>query len=195
MKDSDKTVEILKHATADIRAAYVARYTDLELATLKHDREGLAAVGMDAGIFAPYPSGNVGRANYRQMEAKYRRVRSCFQSPKCCRSMNEPEIVVEKPGAEARLRQQAKQNADALVDAYLHKLAGKIGKLIASATTNGNIWDYATLEVVCADGEKQTWRTTCILNRSVYDKLFNQWPTRRVQEPKCSCSSCDDTAF
>jgi len=182
MKDIEKTIEILKVATADIRADYLARYTELELATLKRDRDGLAAVGMDAQIYAPFPSGNMGRTDYRKMEAKYRRVRSAFQGIKCCRSHHDPEIVVEKPEAEARLRQNAKQSADALVDSYLYKLAGKIGKVIVSAATNGNIWDFATLNVMCADGEAQTWRTTCILNRSVYDKLFNQWPTRQVAQ-------------
>jgi hypothetical protein len=180
MKDIEQTVEILKVATADIRAAYVTRYTDMELFTLRHDRAELAKVGMDAKIYAPFPSGNMDRKQYRRMENDYRRVRCYFRGVKGCISMHDPEIVAEKPDSEVRLRAQAKQEADATVDSYLLKLAGKIGKLIISATTNGNIWDYATLNVVCADGEKQTWRTNCILNQSVYRKLFNQWPTRRV---------------
>lgn len=178
--NNDKTLEVLKAATALIRAEYVARYTDLQLAALVRDRAGLAAVGMDADIYAPYPNGRMGKSEYRQAEAKYRRVRRYFQGVKGCRGFHEPEIVVENPEAEVRLRQIAKQDADALVDSYLHKLAGKIGKEISSATTNGNIWDYATLVVTCCDGEVQTWRTNCILNQSVYGKLFNQWPTRRV---------------
>lgn len=178
--NNDKTLEVLKAATALIRAEYVARYTELQLAGLNVIRTGLAAVGMDAGIYAPYPNGRMGKTEYRQVLAKYSRVRRYFQGVKGCRSSHEPEIVVEKPDVEAKLRLAAKQEADALVDSYLHKLAGKIGKEISSATTNGNIWDYATLVVTCCDGEVQTWRTNCILNQSVYGKLFNQWPTRRA---------------
>jgi adenosyl cobinamide kinase/adenosyl cobinamide phosphate guanylyltransferase len=63
---------------------------------------------------------------------------------------------------------------------YAQQLAGKIGKEAVRAVTNGNIWDYAYLTVTCADGEVQSWRTNCILNCSVYGKLFNQWPTRRT---------------
>jgi len=176
----DQTIEVLKVATADIRAAYTQRYTATMLVFLEDMRKGLAAVGMDAKVFAPYPSGNLRKADYRQAEAKYRLVRTHFRSVKGCLSMHEPEIVVEKEDSEPRLRAQAKRDADATVDSYLHKLAGKIGKPIVSATTNGNIWDYATLTVVCEDGETQVWRTNCIINRSCLGKIFNQWPTRRV---------------
>jgi hypothetical protein len=58
--------------------------------------------------------------------------------------------------------------------------AGKIGKEITSARTNGLIWDCATIWAFCTDGEEQVWHTQCIINRSVYNKLFNQWPTRRL---------------
>jgi len=177
---NEQTIAVLKAATENIRAAYVARYTELQLATLVRDRAGLAAVGMDAEIYAPYPNGRMGKTEYRQAEAKYRRVRSSFKCITSCRGFHQPEIMVEKEDAEPRLRAHAKQEADALVDSYLYKMAGKIGKEITAAETNGNIWDYATLTVTCADGEVQTWRTNCILNQSVYGKLFNQWPTRRV---------------
>jgi hypothetical protein len=178
--DIEKTLEVLHAATQGIRAAYVARYTELQLAALLRDREGLAAVGMDANIYATFPRGTTGKAEYRQAESKYQRVRSYFKGVKCCRTMHEPEIVEERPDSEPRLRAAAKQEADALVDSYLYKMAGKIGKLATAATTNGNIWDCATLTVTCADGEVQTWHTNCILNQSIYGKLFNQWPTRRT---------------
>lgn len=163
-----------------IRAAYTQKYTDNLLAVLQHDRDGLAAVGMDAGVYAPYPSGKLPKAAYRQAQGKYQRVRFSFQSVKSCRWPGEPEIVVERPEAEPKLRARAKQEADAVVDSYLTKLAGKIGKDIVSVKTNGNVWDYAELEAQCADGEQQRWHTRCILNFSVYHKPFNQWPTRRV---------------
>lgn len=179
MKTNDKTIEVLKAATATIRAEYLARYTELEMATLVQDRAGLAAVGMDANQYADYPSGNLPRAAYRQALAKYNRVRFSFESVKSSYSHREPNIVVEKADAEPRKRASAKASADIIVDKYLFKLAAKIGKEIVSAETNGNIWAYALLKVTCADGEVQVWKTNCILNRSVYGTIFNQWPTRR----------------
>lgn len=177
---NEQSIEILKAATADIRADYVARYTELEMATLVRDRAGLVAMGMDASVYAPYPTGRMAKDAYLQAESKYRRVRFSFRGVKGYRCMNEPEIVVEREDAEPRRRAAAKAEADAQVDSYLFKMAAKIGKDIASASTNGCIWDFATLKVVCVDGEEQTWKTNCILNQSVYGKLFNQWPTRRV---------------
>lgn len=178
---NENTLRVLKAATAGIRAEYVARYSEMMLARLVADRAGLAAVGFDAQIYAPYPNGGLSREAYRSAERKYYRVRASFNCVKGCRSHREPEIVVEKPEAEPKLRTAARAEADALVDGYLHKLAGKIGKEVVSASTNGNIWDSARLSVECADGEKQVWDTQCILNCSVLGKLFNQWPTRRVK--------------
>lgn len=178
MKET-KTLEVLKAATAEIRAEYVARYTELEMAQLVEDRAGLAAVGMDANIYADYPHGNMSRADYRMALAKYNRVRASFESVKCCISPRDPNIVKERAEAEPRKRAAAKAAADCLVDKYLYKLAGKIGKEVTEASTNGRIWDYAYLTVKCVDGEVQKWKTSYILNRSVYGLLFNQWPTRR----------------
>ena len=75
------------------------------------------------------------------------------------------------------LRQR--RNAQAEVDAYIIKLALKIGKAVVALTVRGDLWDGSTLNVTCADGEAQTWHTRCILNCSCLGKVFNQWPTRR----------------
>lgn len=179
-QDQEATLAVLKDATQAIREDYVARYTEMMMVVLKRDRAGLEAVGMDAQQYAPYPSGNMSRADYRKAEFKYRRVRSSFRGVKSCRSMREPEIVVEREDAEPRVREAARQAADAEIDSYLYKMTGKIGKLATKATTNGRIWDSATMIVECADGETQTWSTRCIINCSCLGKVFNQWPTRRI---------------
>lgn len=172
--------DLLVIATADIRFDYVARFSELRLAQLVRDREELAKVGMDAQIYAPYPSGNMDRTSFKQAEARHYRIRSYFQSDNASRGFRHPDPVTERPDAEPRLRQLARQEADALVDSYLHKMVKKIGKEITSAETNGRIWDCATLTVTCLDGDIQVWDTKCILNVSCLGKVFNQWPTRRV---------------
>lgn len=178
---SNMTFDILAAATAQIRADYVARFSELRLAQLVHDRAELAKVGMDARIYAPYPSGsNMDRASFKQAEARYYRVRNYFQSVSYVGSPNRPDPVTERPDAESKLRQLAESEANAMVDSYLHKMVAKIGKEISFAQTNGRIWDCATLTVTCRDGEIQNWDTKCILNVSCLGKVFNQWPTRRI---------------
>ncbi len=70
-------------------------------------------------------------------------------------------------------------NAYAAFDGYMAKLAIKITEKIESAELVGSLWNGSNLRVRTAAGE-QVWHTHCIINRSVYGKLFNQWPTRRI---------------
>lgn len=71
--------------------------------------------------------------------------------------------------------------AEAEVDSYVIKLAGKIGKPVVSGSVNGDLWQGSTLTVAIAGStESQRWTTKCIINQSCLGKLFNQWPTRRL---------------
>lgn len=44
---------------------------------------------------------------------------------------------------------------------------------------SGNIWTGTTLMVTTNDGEEQIWNTQMIINFSKYQKMFNQFPSRR----------------
>ncbi len=68
--------------------------------------------------------------------------------------------------------------AQAEVDTFVVKLAGKIGKPVTSGVVVGDLWHSSKLTVQTAHGE-QVWFTHCIINTSVNGKAFNQWPTRR----------------
>lgn len=85
-----------------------------------------------------------------------------------------------KDNAEAIMESHAEREAQSAFDAYLIKLAGKVGKPIASATLTGNLWNHSILGITTTDGEAQTWKTQCILNTSVLGNLYNQWPTIRL---------------
>lgn len=73
-------------------------------------------------------------------------------------------------------------------DSYTQKLAGKIGLVIERAHVIGNLWQASVLVAHIEAGfwnesnrqPVQRWSTKMILNRSVLNKLFNQWPTRRI---------------
>jgi hypothetical protein len=64
---------------------------------------------------------------------------------------------------------------------FMAKMIQKIGRPVVDAKMTGNIWTNAVLHVTTNDGEKQTWNTQMILNISKYQKMFNQFPTRKVK--------------
>ena len=192
---TEKTVETLKLATAAHRASYVARAEELHIERLVSMRASLAAAGMDLNKVAPRPNTNCGKSQYRFALAKHNNFRAVFQDDKNAPETADsrmfpmkrfygevPWIVVEKPDAEAKLRAEARAEANLCFDAYLYKLAGKIGTPILAATMTGGLWNGSTLTVTLESGDIQVWTTKRILNVSVYGKLFNQWPTRRVDQ-------------
>lgn len=63
--------------------------------------------------------------------------------------------------------------------AFIEKMISKIGKPVVKAKMTGNIWTNAVIEVVTDDGETQLWNTKMIINFSKYEKMFNQFPSRR----------------
>jgi hypothetical protein len=182
-------IDVLNTVTADHRAAYVKRAEEVFMSSLVNMRQLLAAQGMDLNKVAPAPSNRLSRKEYMMRQAAHTHYLASFTAAPDATPYGfsarlngtEPWIVVEKPGAEAKVREEARKAANFNFDSYLCKLAGKIEKQVATATLNGNLWDGSTLCVTCTDGENQTWFTQCIMNQSVYGKLFNQWPTRRVE--------------
>ena len=71
------------------------------------------------------------------------------------------------------------QGAEASYRDFMHKMITKIGKPVVNAKMTGNIWTSAVLTVNTNDGEEQVWNTKMILNFSKYQKMFNQFPSRR----------------
>lgn len=71
------------------------------------------------------------------------------------------------------------QGAEDAYRSFMAKMIQKIGKPVIDAKMTGNIWTNATLDVTTNDGESQVWNTKMILNFSKYQKMFNQFPSRR----------------
>lgn len=82
--------------------------------------------------------------------------------------------------------------ADEQLAGFCAKLAGKIdtelseqsngvlaGKVERVTMTTTSIWENSILTVATNYG-MQVWHTKVIVNFSVYNKAFNQWPTRRI---------------
>jgi hypothetical protein len=171
--------EKLNEATKAARAEYYARVAEGTVNRVAALEKELAAAGWDFQIGFAYPRSNVGKIAYRIAVARREWARQFVMSESACRSMGAPDPVKMKPNVAEIVAKLAEQTAKADFDAYLCKLAKKIGKEVADASLTGSLWNWSTLTVICTDGEVQTWATQCIINYSVLHKPFNQWPTRR----------------
>lgn len=93
--------------------------------------------------------------------------------------VGEPDIREPNPQGIARYVEMNVQGAEDSYREFMHKMITKIGKPVTSAKMTGNIWTSAVLTVNTNDGEEQVWNTKMILNFSKYQKMFNQFPSRR----------------
>jgi hypothetical protein len=199
--ETEAVFSTLNASTQAQRDAYVARAEEIYMAGLRRMRENLAAAGMDLNKVAPSPKSTMGRKEYRMALALHHRYTASFVTMPECQHQNVmgmlngkiPWLVVEKPDAEAKVRAAARSDAKSCFDSFLYKLAGKITEAkgpndyIWGATLQGVIWDGCTLTVTRSlrTGTQFdplpdfVFTTRCIINQSVYGKLFNQWPTRR----------------
>ena len=71
------------------------------------------------------------------------------------------------------------EDAEASYREFMAKMIMKIGKPVVDAVMTGNIWMDAVLTVTTNDGEQQVWNTKMIVNFSKYQRMFNQFPSRR----------------
>ena len=148
-------------------------FIDDRLAVLKkHD--------YDMNKVAPYPnSRTMGASEYKTALAKRDLYRSLTKSTQTSLRPGEPDI--RKPNQEMidRYIEMNKKGAQEAYENFMHKMMQKIGKPVVDASMKGNIWTNAILTVTTDDGEEQVWHTQMILNFSKYQKMFNQFPSRR----------------
>ena len=127
------------------------------------------------------PRVSANSASYKEYQAKRAVYTSITKATSSSRSMRDPDI--REPN-QVMINHYIQTNVKGAEDAYLsfiHKMVEKVGKPVASATMNGNIWTNALLTVTCDVDEVQTWKTQMIINISKFSTLFNQFPTRRIK--------------
>lgn len=90
---------------------------------------------------------------------------------------------IRKPSKKIRaaFQEQNKQAAHDEYMAWVDKMTHKIGKPVAQAKMSGSPWTGSRLNVIAHDGEEQNWNTKMIINYSKYNKMFNQFPTRKLK--------------
>jgi hypothetical protein len=141
-------------------------------------KERLEAANWDLDVAFPRPSHNTSRATYMAMKARHDFASSLVRSTVSCRRRSEPNLVEWCEEGVARVVKNAADDAAFQYEAYVVKLIKKVGACDSAVMgfMNG-VW-YDSNLVVIKGGAKEVWNTKCIVNRSVYGKVFNQFPTR-----------------
>ncbi len=167
-----------------IRADAIARAEKEERAYMERELAALAEMGWDRQAYAPYPSHTLGYNSfeYRRAERRNRLMAWITEVPKGApyRRQDEPEIVVRREKGIEKFVNEAKDSAAAHYDSFTLKLIEKVGPVVAAELSGNHVWSYSILTVTHPDGTQSRWKTQQIINRSVLDKLFNQWPTRKL---------------
>lgn len=131
-----------------------------------HDERRLAierAGGLDN--IAPRPDYNrMWHVGYKEAQAKRARYEYFDRTPR--------DKHVEDEG----------KAADASYMAWVDKMTQKIGKPVEHAEMRGTPWN-SHITIRTKDGEEQRWHTQMIINRSKYNNLFHQFPSRRLDRP------------
>lgn len=118
-------------------------------------------------------------SDYKATEQKRQVLSALTKSTSSSRRYGEPDI---REPDQTKIDHYVKMNVQGAEDAYrsfMQKMIEKIGKPVVDAKMTGNIWTNAILTVTTNDGEQQVWNTKMILNFSKYQKMFNQFPSRR----------------
>lgn len=101
---------------------------------------------------------------------------------KSSRSMNETTDFVDMSQKHCDMFvADARRNAADQYDSFVVKLIGKIGETTSANLKGNHVWGFSFLTVVTKSGETQIWKTQMIVNVSKYNKLFNQFPSRKVK--------------
>lgn len=180
-------IDKLTEALAPDRARYYDRVRGFHAEDAQKLLAKLAEDGMDSQITFHYPESNKYPSveRYRRQKAVYDLCNQLTNGDEkrngYARGFNDPNFRVVKPQAEidALIDAKAKKDTEQYFDGWIMKLAVKIGSVVTEASVVGNLWMHSILTVKVEDGSTQVWKTQCIINRSIYNKLFNQFPTRR----------------
>lgn len=146
-----------------------------ELATKQYEdtMKELEKHGWDLDKAAPRPHSRMTRSDYRFYQNRRDHLLALSDGDKNMRRFS--------PSKQAKFVQTQVDNAHHEYMSWVQKMIEKIGKPVTGATITGNPWVRSTLKVQTSDNEEQTWSTKMIINRSKYDKLFNQFPSRRIK--------------
>lgn len=175
----------IREAVEPRRTAAIERAKDYARVFVAACMSQLEDAGWDLQVAAPYPSGSMGRRQYKMAKAK-RETLQCLiydAKPSGWRKWNDPHIVARSAEKCLAFVEDAGRQASEAFDAYIVKLTAKVGQepaVVSASLDDGALWVFSHLTVTRIDGAVEKWRTQMIVNVSVLGKVFNQWPTRKV---------------
>ena len=158
---------------------YIAMAEKRAKAFVDDKLETLKKHGMDLDKVAPAPNSRMGESEYKTAQAKRNLYRKITKSTKSMLSRGEPDIRVPNKVMIDHYIEMNKKGAEDAYRNFMEKMIQKIGKPVVGAKMTGSIWTNAVLTVTTEDNEEQVWHTQMILNFSKYQKMFNQFPSRR----------------
>lgn len=173
--DSSSLVKVLEQHIDE----YVKRAEEMSKKQFDSIMKIMADHGWDLDKIAPEPKTGMGREAYKaagQKRAFYMQMTDAVGSPTGAHRKLSPKL-------REKHIERDKQAAHDSYMAWVKKMIQKIGGSVKDAEMRGSPWTGATLKVTKNDRETQTWVAKMIINRSKYNTLFNQFPTRRVDKP------------
>jgi hypothetical protein len=114
------------------------------------------------------------------MKAKHSLYHSLTQSVSYSPIYGASSVVKSDPERQRLFIKEARRNAAHQYESFICKLEDKIGSHSAATLDGSHVWGYSILTVTTPEGV-QRWKTQTIINMSKLDKLFNQYPTRKVK--------------
>jgi hypothetical protein len=176
--DSASLIKVLESHLKEYKDMAAKRAGDFlkdKLATLKD-------AGWDLNKVAPPPnSSNMDRERYMTAQNKRSLYTSITKAKDSSSRRGEPDIREPNQVMIDHYINQAVKGAEESYRDFMQKMINKIGKPVTDAVMTGSIWTNASLKVTTSDGENQTWNTKMILNFSKYQKMFNQFPSRKLK--------------
>jgi hypothetical protein len=182
--DISQTTHKIARAVEPMKAVAQRDAVDKISKKIERTIDELAEMNWDRGAYAPYPSSKLPRVKFLPLLDKYNFVRRITEGLVPSRSHREPDYCKVKPMGIELVLQATKKDAGFLFEAFVCKLAKKVGAGvldISAEATDGGLWYNSSLFVRVSEDVTETWKTTMIINCSVYGKLFLQWPTRKAK--------------
>jgi len=181
------TIEILRAALAPLLAQSITTARPVTERKLSEIRKRFEACDWDAGRAFPYPRPTLSRIEFAEAKALHDFAWSVTRSDPAHRRIFtfDPDIRLWDAGAADRALALAERAVRKEFEAFVAKLADKLGEGVAGAECRcpapDGLWAYSELVVKRASGAAEFWRTQVVANSGKYGRPFLQWPIRRIK--------------
>lgn len=177
---------IIAAAVEPIRTLAVAEAKKQAEETIERLAKKMAENFWNLDAVAPRPNSlKDGRREYqtkKAVRAAYENIFTIVPRSSFTYEPHRPVLLQRDSAREERFIKTCMEAANAQFDSYVAKLTAKVGEVVEAELTAGrHVWGFSVLSVKKPDGSREDWKTQQIMNVSVYGKLFNQWPTRKVK--------------